>query len=43
MFGAYLDRTGEFDLAVGVSGCLPMISLIALLVLWNRSSDKVTT
>jgi ACS family hexuronate transporter-like MFS transporter len=35
-FGAYLDRDGNFDVAVGVSGCLPMISLFTLLFLWHR-------
>ena len=35
IFGRYLDRTQNYDLVVGAMGWLPMVSLVAVLLLWN--------
>jgi MFS family permease len=36
LFGDYLDRTKRYDVVVGLAGWLPMISLVAVLLLWHR-------
>ena len=36
IFGDYLDRTKRYDLVVGAMGWLPLVSLIAVLLLWDR-------
>ena len=36
IFGRYLDRTQNYDLVVGAMGWLPMVSLVAVLLLWNH-------
>jgi ACS family hexuronate transporter-like MFS transporter len=35
LFGRYLDATGDYDVAFGIMGWLPMIALIATLLLWR--------
>jgi MFS transporter, ACS family, hexuronate transporter len=40
LFGAYLDATKSYDLAVGLLGWLPMLSLIALLTLWRSPEPR---
>jgi ACS family hexuronate transporter-like MFS transporter len=36
LFGRLIDRTGSFDLGLGVIGCLPFAGLIAVLLLWRN-------
>jgi MFS transporter, ACS family, hexuronate transporter len=36
IFGNYLDRTGRYDVVIGAMGWLPMISLFAVLLLWDH-------
>ena len=36
IFGNYLDRTKRYDLVVGAMGWLPLLSLFAVLLLWDR-------
>ncbi len=42
LFGRYLDQTKRYDLVIGASGWLPLVGLIAVLVLWNRSAGRRT-
>ncbi len=41
IFGRYLDQTGDYDLVIACMGWLPMVSLVAVLVLWNRGQTPV--
>jgi ACS family hexuronate transporter-like MFS transporter len=41
-FGWYLDETGNYDVAVGAMGWLPMISLVALVILWRPEKSHGT-
>ncbi len=34
-FGAYVDRTGSYDIPIAVAGCLPLIGCIAWALLWD--------
>ena len=43
IFGRYLDKTGDYDLVIGCMGWLPMISLVAVLLLWNRKQARLPT
>ncbi len=36
LFGKYLDATKKYDLVIGAMGWLPLISLFAVLLLWDR-------
>jgi ACS family hexuronate transporter-like MFS transporter len=40
IFGRYLDRTKNYDLVVGAMGWLPMVSLVAVLLLWNLGRKR---
>jgi ACS family hexuronate transporter-like MFS transporter len=40
IFGHYLDRTKRYDLVVGLAGWLPLLSLFAVLMLWDRGRDR---
>jgi ACS family hexuronate transporter-like MFS transporter len=35
-FGRYIDRTGSYDLGIGLVGWAPLTALAILLVLWKR-------
>jgi len=35
-FGRYIDRTGSYDLGIGLVGWAPLAALVILLVLWKR-------
>ncbi|WP_435010007.1 MFS transporter [Tundrisphaera lichenicola] len=42
IFGAYLDRTRNYDFVFGVMGWLPMVALVAILLLWNRGRGRLS-
>jgi ACS family hexuronate transporter-like MFS transporter len=41
VFGRYLDRTRNYDLAIGASGWLPSLGLAGVLLLWDLGRDRV--
>jgi ACS family hexuronate transporter-like MFS transporter len=43
LFGAYLDRTKNYDLVVGAMGWLPLLALGAVLLLWNRHRNSISS
>jgi ACS family hexuronate transporter-like MFS transporter len=40
IFGRYLDRTRSYDLVIGISGWLPTVALVVVLLLWNRGAGR---
>ena len=41
LFGWYLDRTHNYDLAFGATGWLPMLALVAVLFFWRSRPAEV--
>jgi len=36
LFGRWIDQTGSFDHGLAIAGCLPVVALLALWLLWDR-------
>jgi hypothetical protein len=46
LFGDYLDKLNKpnkYDLAIGLVGWLPMVSLVVVLLLWNRHRSMASS
>lgn len=41
-FGAYVDRTGSFDLGLAIVGCIPFAGLLSVLLLWRKTPEAAT-
>jgi MFS transporter, ACS family, hexuronate transporter len=37
-FGAYVDKTGSFDLGIALVGLAPLLGLVAMLTMWPREA-----
>lgn len=37
-FGRHIDATRSYDLGIALAGCAPLVSIVLLLVLWNRGA-----
>ena len=38
-FGAYIDKTGSYDLGFALVGLAPFIGLLAMFILWPKEAD----
>ena len=38
LFGMLADRTGSFDLGLALAGCLPLLAVVPLWLLWERKN-----
>ncbi|MDA0659315.1 MAG: MFS transporter [Planctomycetota bacterium] len=39
LFGRFVDQTGSFDWPIAVVGCIPMLSVFAMLFLWREPKE----
>lgn len=42
LIGDYIDKTKSYDLPIALSGWCPLVALLVILLLWNRSTAKST-
>lgn len=42
LFGAFADRTGSYDLTMGILGWAPLMGLVAFVALWPRTRAEPT-